>query len=98
MAQFPIIRLSSFSNYAKFRVSSQIDLHRVTNSLVHLLNRKTCMRWILNTLEKANSSASCIGRDVKSTTPTDGNSILLSLFFSQFFSTRTGRLNYRLAQ
>ena len=25
-----IIRLSSFSNYAKFRVSSQIDLHRVT--------------------------------------------------------------------
>ena len=55
------------------------------------------MRWILMHLNSefhAMLSWAC----VKSSTPCDGNNILLSLFSLIFFFARTGRPNHRLTQ
>ena len=73
-----VSRLYGFSNYAKIRVSRQIHLHRVT-TIWFVFSSKNLNALDFNTLEER------IPRHaVLATTPCDGNTILLSLFFLLF--------------
>ena len=85
------VLLRFFQIMQKIRVSRQNRFYTELNNLVPLLVRKTCMRWIFNTLSQR-FPRTMLSLDVmlKSTTQCDGNkhSSLSLLFLLFFFSSR----------